>query len=287
MVRSVVGVALVILMGLSGTAQEAVPIKIAHPRVGERAKVTIDEKMTTKSVFTVQGMPQGKDEVGTKSLIYVDEIIENPRNTKRADKLKRTYEKAVVGKDGNTKKLSVEGKTVLIERSGERYTFTIDGRPVGPDALKLLQDEFDKPEEKDLRETMFPAGPVKPGETWKINPDELLKALGEKGQSFDKGQLVATGKLVKTYQKDGKQFGVIEFNVSVPITSLGEKNPVKVTEGKMILKLLGDGCIDGSLASGKSTSKLTFAFSGSVMNIDLKVVVDSTENRTTEALPKR
>jgi len=287
MARSAFGFFLIGLFGLTARAQDAVPIKIAHPKAGDRAKITIDETMTSKSVYTVQGMAQKKDEVTTKSFIYIDEVLENPKNTKRASKLKRTYEKAAIGKDGKAQALSVEGKTVLIEKMGNKYSFTVDGKAVGADALPRLQEEFDKPNGKDVRDIMFPSKAVKPGESWKIDAADLIKAIGESGPVFDKDKLTATGTLVKAYKKDGKQFGVIEFHLETPVTGFGVKNPLTLSEGKMTLKLTGDGCIDGSAATGKATTKMSMSFSGSVMNIDVKAAIESTENRTTELLPKK
>ena len=186
-----------------------------------------------------------------KSLVYIDEIIENPKNAKRATKLNRTYEKAVQTIDGNGKKLSVEGKTVLIEKKGEKYTFTIGGKPVAEDVRRMLSDEFDRTEGKDVRDVMFPRMAVKPGESWKIDGDEMAKAIGDKGPIFARDKVTATGTLVKTYKQDGKQFGVIEFAFDAPITSLGPKNPVTIKDGTMSMKLSGDGCIDGTVLDGQ------------------------------------
>ena len=287
MPRLVFASALLVLATLTAGAQEAVTIKIAHPKAGERARITVEEKVTTKTVFTAQGMPQAKEEVSTKSLVYIDDVLENPQATKRPSKLKRTYEKAVVGKDGQTKALSVQGKTVLIEKKGDTFSFTVEGQPVGEDSLKLLRDEFEKPAGQNVRDLMFPNKPVKPGDSWKIDTNAMLKAMGEKDIVFDRDKVAANGKLVKTYKKDGKQFGVIEFRFDGPIRGLGEKQAFKVKDGTMTLNLVGDGCIDGSAATGKSTSKMSMNLTGAVMNIDLKVVVQSTENRTTEQLPKK
>lgn len=55
----------------------------------------------------------------------------------------------------------------------------------------------------------------------------------------------------------------------------------------MTMKLSGDGCIDGSVAAGKSTTKMILSMEGSAQGVDLKVVVENTENRTVEALPKK
>jgi len=274
------------LISLTSPAQDAVSIKIASPRAGERARITVEEKTTTKSVFTIQGRPMGKEEVKTKSLVYVDEILENTKNAKRATKLTRTYEKAELGTDGNSRKLPVEGKTVRIEKRGEKYTFIVEGQPVEGDILRLLQEEFDKEEGKDVRDVMFPKKPVKPGETWKIDGGEIIKAIGEKGPTFAEDKVIASGKLVKEYKKEGRQFGVIEFTFEAPITGLGQKN-FTVKEGKMALKLSGDGCIDGSVATGKSTTKMSLGMSGTIMTAEIKVSVESTENRTVQAFPKK
>ena len=80
---------------------------------------------------------------------------------------------------------------------------------------------------------------------------------------------------------------MIEFHFAAPLTSLGAKNPVTVKDGKMTMKLLGDGCIDGTVAAGKSTIKMSLELTGSTMGVELKVGVENTENRTVEALPKK
>jgi hypothetical protein len=278
---------LVALFAVSAAGQDAVAIKIAYPQAGQRAKVTVEEKTASKTVFTVGGKAQAKEEAKTKSLVYVDEVIENPKNAKRATKLKRTFEKAAVGTGGKDAALPVEGKTVLIEKSGDKYAFTVDGKAVDAESLKLLEDEFDRPEGKDPRDVMFPNKPVKPGETWKIDIDELVKAIGDKGPTFGKDKATATGTLVKAYMKDGKQFGVIDFVFEAPITGFGEKNPLTIKEGKMTLKFAGDGCIDGTVATGKSTAKMLMALAGSTMGVEIKVEIEDIETRTMEMLPKK
>lgn len=84
--------------------------------------------------------------------------------------------------------------------------------------------------------------------------------------------------------KDERQFGVLELVFEAPITGLGEKSQLTIKEGKLVMKMTGDGCIDGTAATGKSTAKMTLGFTGTTMGIDIKVVVESTENRTMEML---
>jgi hypothetical protein len=192
----------------------------------------------------------------------------------------------VIGADGNTKKLPIEGKTVLIEKKGDKYSFTVDGKAVEGDSLKLLDEEFNKPDQ-DVRDAMLPKKPIKPGETWKIDPEELIRALGKDGATFAKDKVSAGGTLVKAYMKEGKQFGVLELVFEAPITGLGEKSQLTIKEGRLVMKLTGDGCIDGTAATGKSIAKMSLGFTGTTMGIDLKAAVESTENRTMEMLPKK
>jgi hypothetical protein len=287
MPRFVLSASLFAILSLTAGAQEAVTIKIASPQPGQRAKVTVESKTVSKTAFKVGGNVRTKDEVKTQSLIYVDEIIENPMNTKRPTKLNRTFEKAVIAKDGQKQNLPLEGKTVLIEKKGETYSFTVNGKGVTGDALRLLDEEFNRPGRGEVRDIMFPKKAVNPGEEWRVDGKELAKALGEQGPTFAEGGISASGRLTKAYKKDGKQFGVIEFNFAAPLTGLGPKNPVTVKDGKMTMKLTGDGCIDGTAATGKSNIRMALELTGSTMGVDLKVAVENTEDRTVEALPKK
>lgn len=275
------------VVSLAAAGQDAVTIKITYPKPGERARTRVEEKTTNKTIFTIGGMDQGKDEVKTKSLIYVDEIIENPKNAKRATKLKRTFEKAVIGLDGRTTTLPIEGKTVLIEKKGDTYSFTVDGKALEGESLALLSSEFNKPDEG-MREIALPKEPIKPGGKWNIDKNALAKSLAAMGgPAFDKDKMTATGTLVKTYMKDGKQFGVLQIAIEGPITSLGGKNELEIKDGKLTLLYSGDGCIDGTSADGKSTGKMTLAVTGSTANVVIKAQIESTESRAMEMLPKK
>jgi hypothetical protein len=285
--RLALALSLFALLALTAGAQDAITIKIATPKPGDRSKITVEEKTTTKTAFKVGGNEQSKDEVKTRSLVYVDEAIENPTNSRRPTKLKRTYQKALVTKDGQKLNLPVEGKTVLIEKRGAKYAFTVNGKGVAGDTLRILEDEFNRPGQTEVRDIMFPKTPVKPGEAWKVDAKELARALGEQGPTFAEGGIRAEGRLVKAYQKNGKQFGVIEFDFAAPLTGLGPKAPVDVKEGKMVMKLSGDGCLDGTLATGKSTIKMSLDLTGSTMGVDIKVEVENSEVRTVEALPRK
>lgn len=276
------------LVGASAAGQDAVEIKVVYPKAGERVKVTVEEKAVTKIVASAMGQEQTQNQVKTKSLVYTDEVIENPGDSKRPTKLKRSYEKAVVSADEKKKAaaLPIEGKTVLIEKTGAKYGFSVDGKALEGESLALLDSEFNKPE-SGSRELMFPGKPVKPGETWKIDPDKLAKDLRDKDFDLDAAKMVATGKLVKAYQKDGRQYGVIELNVAAPITGMGAKSPLKLKAGKLEVAIGGDGVIDGTVSDGKTKIVMTLAVTATSDGADIKIEATVTENRTVAALPKK
>ncbi|MBY0461191.1 MAG: hypothetical protein K2V38_28035, partial [Gemmataceae bacterium] len=110
--------ALAALTGAPARAQDAVEIKPAAPKAGDRVKVTIDEKAQTKTLITIKGMEQKKDEMRVKSIVYVEEVLEVKAGDRRPSKAKRTYEKAAAGPDGQAQALALEGKTVTIEKKG-------------------------------------------------------------------------------------------------------------------------------------------------------------------------
>lgn len=278
---------LLALLTAPAAAQDAVDIKISFPKPGERARITVEEKTVSKMTINAAGMEQKKDEVKSKSLVYIDDVIENPKNTRRATKLRRTYDKAVIGNGGNLTRLPIEGKTVLIEKKGDAYSFTVDGKELTGDSLKLLADEFKKSDEQDSRRAILPQGPVKPGGKWKPDTKEIIKAFGADGPTFDKDRITASGTLIRTYKKDGKQFGVMDIVVEGPLANLGESNPIKLSEGKLVLSFQGEGCIDGTSATGRSSAKMLLEIAGSVNNVDIKATVNTTEQRTTEVLPKK
>jgi hypothetical protein len=284
MTRTFIGLLMLGLLALSASAEDAITFKTAIPKKGDKVKTTIEEKTNSTTSFTVMGTEQKKDEIKTKSLIYIEEVLENTGNSKTANKLKRTYEKAVLGKDGKPTTLSVEGKTVLIEKKGDKYIFTQDGEAVQGEALKLLEDQFNKKDRIDDAAFIFPKKPVKPGESWDVDSSDLVKALGETGMVMDKEKTTGKATLTKAYKKDGSQFGVIDFVFAGSITSLGPTVPIEVKEAKFSGKIMGEGCIDGSVPTGSHTANFKFNIVGSVMGTNLKLDVTGVEKKTVELI---
>lgn len=273
--------ALVALVAAQAAGQNAIEIKTDTPRVGDKVKVTVTEKTDSDMTISVGGNDMAKKEAKGRSFVYVDEVLAVEKGAPKPTKLKRTYEKAELSTDGNSKKLPVEGKTVLIEKKDGKYAYTIDGTTVNAEVAKILDGEFNKKDKDEARDIMFPKKAIKEGETWKIDPEKLTKGLGGEGIKLDGAKVEAGGKLVKTYKEGGKQFAELEIKVTAPITDLGGKGEVKVKSGSLAVTMKGDGCVDGTSPKGKSTTLMEFKIDGEGAGFTIKLHAKTTEVRST------
>jgi len=264
------------------SSQDAVEIKIHTRKVGDRVKVTEEEKTEIKMRIIVGENEAPRVEKKGCSLEYVEEVLEVAKGKETPTKLKRIYETAATSKDGKTTALSIQGKSVLIEKSGEKYTFAIDGKAVEGEAREILNREFNEP-----RGLITPNKPVKPGETWKLDANQFGLNLGKRDSfQLDTTKLESVGKLVKAYQTDGKQFGVFEAKLSAPITALDSQNDLKVKEGRLTATMTIDTCIDGTSPQVKSTGMVALTFRNPNQGFDVFVEVRGTTVRTTEVVKK-
>jgi hypothetical protein len=243
--------------GLLGTparvwAEDAYMIKTKQSGKGDTRQV--DNRDTTEKKAKVEG-PDGKalenkEEIKTSTEAYRENILERPDANEKATRLRRHYTRARVRTGGTERTLPYEGKTVLIEKKAGKYHFTIEGGGgdlTGRDAEKLDM-EFAKHDSGDsLEQALLPRKAVRINETWKIDPKPLLEELDP--FEADKDKVVGTGKLLRAYKKDGKQFGVLEFRVEVPLkgTFRAGDDKVQVQPGsKVVFAMKTDRCIDGT-----------------------------------------
>ncbi|MCE9560657.1 MAG: hypothetical protein K8U57_01255 [Planctomycetes bacterium] len=277
------------LLAMSAVGQEAVTIKVGKPAASDRVKVTKNEKMNSKVNFSVAGKAETKEDTESKVIVYTDEIITATEGAGKPVKLKRTYEKYEVTKGGKDLGGPPLNTVILIEKKDGKFTFTVDDKPLdGPFATKLSA-EFDRSAGSPTVEQLLPGKPVKPGDTWKIDVSKLPGLTGgQAGMVIDADTSELTGKLVKTYQKGGKQYGTLEFTGQIGIKSLGEKSPLKLKAGaKMGLKMVADACIDGTDPSGKMTGTLSIKMEGDGGGISLSITADGTIGSSDELLPKK
>jgi hypothetical protein len=249
--------------GLS-QADDTYTIKLKKSAKGDVTSVTKDEKLVSKLVGK-EGGDTVLDEVNTgKEYFKFKEEVLGADEKGHAQKLRRQYEKAQKTKDDTTDDYFIQGKTVIIEKKADskKFAFKVeDGDEITGDDAAPLEKEFnEKDSEIDEDEILLPAKAVELNESWEIKKaDELFKEMIDKDEDVDldlKGAK-GTGKLTKVYKKDGVQFGIVEFELTVPVKSIGNKDAkFKMNQGtQFTFAITMDTCIDGQSGSGVVTSK--------------------------------
>jgi hypothetical protein len=257
-----------LLLAPAAPAQDRITIKFKEPGQGESLRVEIKDTSNYKSITTVEKEkePRKEEFSSTKHLLYTETVQERLDPAKPATKVKRVYEKAInegTGALAKTKAPPYHGKTVLIEKKGDKYEFRIEGGDVFQDAELEAEFNFDLREQDRQKKIFVAPVPVVVGDSWKVDPRLLLG-------DFDKKDVilvtknVGTAKLSKLYKKDGRQYGVIDAVLEVEFTLLPPKG-AKQGEGltstsRAVMRVSFDGCIDGTFAEG--TIKGTADFGG-------------------------
>lgn len=259
----------VVLLACVGVAraQDAITVKIYKDATGDRSQTDLTTTETLKmKISDGTGKVLKEDNNKTVLKTVYKETVLAKEGHKPATKLEREYTKAEIDKSnsGKFEKLPYDGKTIVIEKKGDKYTFTYKGGKelTAMEAETLVKEFKDKKDDdKDMDKLLLPSGPVKVGDTWKIDTKELLKDFEkDAGIEGDLAKATGTGKLVKAYKKDGKQYGEVSVTVDIPLKSVGKDNDkLTFTQGKMTIVLTFDGCIDGTAGDGKAKIKMTMA----------------------------
>ncbi len=242
--------------------QQTYKIKVKKSTEGTVERVEKGEDSTTTVKITDNQGKLVKEEGGKDGhrYVYTETILERKELAKKATRLKRLYEKASVTDKGETTKLPYEGKTVLIEKKGEKYVFRIEGgEELTGDDAKYLDKEFNKRSNVDseqLEQLLLPRKAVKVDEEWMVDPAALAKTFREMGYLLDPEKTTAAGKLTRAYKKDGRQFGVLVYRLRLGVKSMGEKGKLLAMQpgSMMTLDLTIDACIDGSSTTGNVTT---------------------------------
>jgi hypothetical protein len=284
------GAVCVLSLGVGGAiaADEAIMIKIKKRSKGEMVKETKTE-VTKYSVAVMAGEmninQEGRD---TGTFVFTDEVIEQADGAKRPTKLKRIYDKAEGQERGTAVEYQLAGKTVVIEKGKDKYTFAIDGKPVTGSAAEKLDKEFNKKSDLEVEDVMLPKKPVKVGDTWELDGKQLAEVFGDE-MELDIKKVKGSGKLVKVYDKDGRKNGVIEMTLELPIVKMIGKGEEKAMGAGSFMKmeLTMDGCIDGTATGGVLKGKLGGTMKFSEMGANVTVTLDGTMDSKIEPVTKK
>jgi hypothetical protein len=181
----------------------------------------------------------------------------------------------------------LKGKTVIFVRKGDKYHFTLkDGGEVPAKAAETFTKELARKTETsnaEIEKLMLPKKAVKPGETWKLDLEPILANLFKSGEmEFHTKKATGTGKLLKAYKKDGRQFGEIRYDVTVPLKAMG-KVPTQLVfndGAKMTMELKLDTCIDGTSEAGTIQVRVVLVGTASTGDATVRLDVQSLLNGT-------
>lgn len=271
----------------AGAADEAVTIKLKKAGKGDVVKETKTEDVTNVADVTAGGQTMSSEEKAGSKLVYTDEIVEKGEKDNKPTKLVRTYETADVTKKGEKVDVGLKGKTVVIEKGKDKYTFKMEGGQLKADAADMLDKEFNKKDEPDMEELMVPKKAVKVGDTWEVDSKAVEKMFGDE-LKVDADKVKVTGKLVKVYDKDKAKFGVIDFAIELPIASVNVMGqPLQTTDGsKLKVTITLDGCIDGTVYGGTSSGKMEGNVGLKVPMAEVALKMSGTMSSKSEAVKK-
>jgi hypothetical protein len=233
-------------------ADDAYTIKLYKAKKGDKTENEKTEDGKNNISITVMGMNMKQEVASGKKEIYTEEILEKKDGDRKATKLARTYASAEKSEKDETTKFAYAGETVLIEKKGDKYEFSVKGKALKEDEAPDLYKSFNKAEDEPQSEDFLSKDPVKVGETWKLPADKsekIFKTLGDEKMKLDAKKSNISGKLLKAYKKEGAQFGTLEITIEVFVTEidLGGEFAKTKAGSKMTIKATIDTCIDGTV----------------------------------------
>lgn len=200
---------------------------------------------------------------------YVEVTLERPNPAKKATLLKRTYQKAVVTEGDKSRALALEGKTVVIEKKGGKYTFQFEGGGAIPEAdVKFLDSEFNGNAdlELDWDTVVLPKKAVRVGDAWKIDMTEITRELERVGHmKLDAAKAVGVGKLLEVNNRNKYLLGEFDLKMELPIKAFtGKDGEVPMKAGAMLtIDMRITMCIDGTVRY--NTGKMTMQINGTAV----------------------
>lgn len=249
------GLASLFLASTASQAQLAYQPKIRVADKGESYQVKIMDamKMTTTKVVdgTGQVLADRKKEAKSKSYVYKATILAKAADALHPAASKRAYEKAELTDNGNTRASALQGKTVILEKKGDKFEHRFeDGTELSAEQLGDLDN---KPANSLHAQAFMPKGAVTwpGGSSWDIDPELLVKTMPQDlAAVLDAAKGQASAHLIRGHYKDFEQerkfYGTIEVNIEFPLKAGADLNGVNIKKGKLVITTTIDGRIDGN-----------------------------------------
>jgi hypothetical protein len=251
--------AALLVLPAAASAQQSYRIRLKEPDKGDLAeyrkvvRLRVEARMEAKPGKGDAKEPSARNHELGHTVAYLEMVLEKPDEGGKGLKLRRRYHQGERSADGNKVPLPYVGKAILIEKPEGGYKFrVVNGPELSGHETKELDEEFNHkmPQLPRLGASwLLPKTSLRPGQSWTIDPGPFIRALARlEGAKFEFGKATATGKLVRAHRKEGRQYGVLEVRVEVPITAFvpGGPSKLKLRTSKLTTHLVADACIDGS-----------------------------------------
>lgn len=274
------------------TAQDAkYAITLKEDAKGDKIRVTTNDESKVKVAFSLMGQMFNQDVVKSLTQAYTEEILEAPpKKGEKPLKMRRDYGKVEQVKEGKRKVLPYSSMTVLIEKKGDKFRFTVDGEEyTGADA-EPLEEEFNKKDDIPLsNEDFLPGKPIAIGEEWTVKIDKIVESFSKGGPfKLDPKTTTVTGKMTKVMEKNGHKFGIIELDMNLGVNELDlDGQDVKAKAGSRVKgKTILEVAIDGSSHTGSEKTTIDFDIVAEIPNGTMKFTGTAKLTRSVEDLGK-
>ncbi len=247
--RLILPALLLVLLAEGLVRAETYTIRIRNrPAKGIPVQVVEKEKQVTRVKVGGTGMDEDRTEESTGEQSYTETILQ--AGDKQPVKFQRVYKSASDTASKRTRPRPYSGRTITFVLQDGKYKATAEGEKALPKVVLegLARQATD--EAANRQQYLLPKKPVAVGATWKFGGKEVASYLGDK--TIDTERSKGTGKLMKVYTKDGKQYGQLQFDLE---TAQGKEGR---SSEQSEVHLTVDTPIDGSSSDTRLTGKIIF-----------------------------
>jgi len=259
-------------------AEEAYTIKVLKflPK-GKAVKVNAKRTIKFAAKFTDDNdNSMNVDKEQTFLRTYVEKTLDVDEKANKRKKFTRAYEKAKDVEGDESQSKPYQGRTVVFERSGDKWSVEAEGKPeLEQDDLKDVSAEINRSEKPD--DALYPKKAVKVGDKWALEGKEVAKVFED--LKMDPDTVKASGKLVKAYKKGGQQWGQIEYVINFTSTEVGPL--FKNVKGEM--KGTVDQALDASTTASKGAFEVKWAGKQTIEMGCQKIKTDFTLEATVDS----
>lgn len=254
-------------------ADDTYPLKLYKSKKGDKSEHEKSESSKMTILIDVGGETKKEEKTEGSKEAYTEEILEKKASDRRATKLTRAYSTAEKTVGDEATKAEYTGETVLIEKKDGKYELSIKGKTLKQSDAPDLYKQFTEKKDNDPKnEDFLPEEPVKVGGTWKISADKsekMFKTLSDDKMKVDVKKSTIEGKLLKVYKKDGAQFGVLEFAITVFVAEIDIGGSLAKTKdgSKFVMKATIDTCIDGTIEFEDGKMEMTIDLTAEIPNV--------------------